>query len=63
MTDALARLRGSFPPLVTLFRGDAIDFDGFGRLIERHIDGGSHGIDGDSANCDPVFNIRFNIQE
>jgi len=37
-------LRGSFPPLVTPFRGGAVDYDAFAALIERQIADGSHGI-------------------
>ncbi len=53
MTERLARLRGSFPPLVTLFRGDAIDLDGYARLIEHHIAGGSHGILVNGTTAEP----------
>jgi 4-hydroxy-tetrahydrodipicolinate synthase len=47
------QLRGSFPPLVTLFRDGAIDLDGYARLIERHIEGGSHGILVNGTTAEP----------
>lgn len=37
-------LRGSFPPLVTPFRGGKVDYDQFAQLVERQIGAGSHGI-------------------
>jgi 4-hydroxy-tetrahydrodipicolinate synthase len=37
--------RGSIPALVTPFKDDgAIDFDAYGRLIDMHLDRGSHGL-------------------
>ncbi len=48
-----ARLRGSFPPLVTPFRGDAVDLDAYGRLVEHHINGGSHGILVNGTTAEP----------
>lgn len=37
--------RGSIPALVTPFKDDgAIDFDAYGRLIDMHLDRGTHGI-------------------
>lgn len=39
-----AFLRGSFPPLVTPFRGGKVDYDQFARLVEGQIDHGSTGI-------------------
>ena len=44
MTDALARLRGSIPPLVTPFRDGAVDYATFERLLDFHVDRGSHGV-------------------
>src|ERR1700723_4104208 len=37
-------LRGSFPPLVTPFRGGKVDYDKFAELAERQVQQGSHGI-------------------
>jgi 4-hydroxy-tetrahydrodipicolinate synthase len=37
-------LRGSFPPLVTPFRGGKVDYNKFAELAERQVKQGSHGI-------------------
>jgi 4-hydroxy-tetrahydrodipicolinate synthase len=37
-------LRGSFPPLVTPFRGGKVDYNKFAELAERQVQQGSHGI-------------------
>lgn len=37
-------LRGSYPPLVTPFRDDRVDYDAYAQLIEFQIAHGSHGI-------------------
>lgn len=37
-------LRGSYPPLVTPFRDGEVDLDAFAALVDRQIEGGSHGI-------------------
>jgi 4-hydroxy-tetrahydrodipicolinate synthase len=37
-------LRGSFPPLVTPFRGGKVDYNKFAELAERQVQKGSHGI-------------------
>lgn len=37
-------LRGSFPPLVTPFRGGKVDYNKFAELVERQVQQGSHGI-------------------
>ncbi len=37
-------LRGSYTPLVTPFRDGKVDLEQFARLVERQIEGGSHGI-------------------
>jgi 4-hydroxy-tetrahydrodipicolinate synthase len=37
-------LRGSFPPLVTPFRGGKIDTNKFAEMAERQVQQGSHGI-------------------
>jgi 4-hydroxy-tetrahydrodipicolinate synthase len=42
--DALARLKGSIPPLITPFRDGKVDYETYGRLVERQIAEGSHGI-------------------
>jgi 4-hydroxy-tetrahydrodipicolinate synthase len=37
-------LRGSYPPLITPFRGGEIDYDKFAQLVERQVCEGSHGV-------------------
>ena len=37
-------LRGSLPPLVTPFRDGAVDLDTYGKLVQWHVDAGSHGV-------------------
>jgi 4-hydroxy-tetrahydrodipicolinate synthase len=37
-------LRGSYPPLVTPFRGGKVDYNKFAELAERQVQKGSHGI-------------------
>jgi 4-hydroxy-tetrahydrodipicolinate synthase len=46
-------LKGSIPPLITPFRDGAIDFETYGRLVERHIAGGSHGILVNGTTAEP----------
>src|SRR5262249_1621121 len=37
-------LRGSYPPVITPFRNDKIDYDKFASLLERQVSEGSHGV-------------------
>jgi 4-hydroxy-tetrahydrodipicolinate synthase len=37
-------LRGSYPPVVTPFRSGNIDFEKFSMLVDRQVQGGSHGV-------------------
>lgn len=37
-------LRGSYPPVVTPFRGGKVDFDKYAELVERQAREGSHGV-------------------
>jgi 4-hydroxy-tetrahydrodipicolinate synthase len=53
MTDRLARLRGSIPPLVTPFAGDRVDYDTFGELVERQVAEGSHGVLVNGTTAEP----------
>jgi 4-hydroxy-tetrahydrodipicolinate synthase len=46
-------LRGSYPPLITPFRGGAVDFDTYGRLLERQMADGSHGIVVNGTTAEP----------
>lgn len=39
-----SQLRGSYTPVVTPFAAGAVDHRTFGRLVERQVVGGSHGI-------------------
>src|SRR3989441_793302 len=38
------QLRGSYPPLITPFKGGAVDYETYARLVEYQIAEGSHGI-------------------
>jgi 4-hydroxy-tetrahydrodipicolinate synthase len=44
MRELGSALRGSYPPLVTPFAQGEVDYDTFGRLVQRQVDGGSHGV-------------------
>ncbi|MGA2989608.1 MAG: 4-hydroxy-tetrahydrodipicolinate synthase [Candidatus Korobacteraceae bacterium] len=44
MNDQLARLRGSIPPLITPFRNGEVDYKTYERLLEFHVENGSHGV-------------------
>jgi 4-hydroxy-tetrahydrodipicolinate synthase len=47
-------LRGSYPPVVTPFdEAGAVDLDTYGRLVERLIAGGSHGIVVNGTTAEP----------
>jgi 4-hydroxy-tetrahydrodipicolinate synthase len=46
-------LSGSFPPLITPFRGDRVDEDTYARLVERQIEEGSHGILVNGTTAEP----------
>jgi 4-hydroxy-tetrahydrodipicolinate synthase len=52
---ALARdfLRGSMTPLITPFEGDAVNFDEYAVLVERHIREGGHGIVVNGTSAEP----------
>jgi len=49
----LDRLKGSIPPLVTPFRNGAVDYEGYGRLVEFEIENGSHGILVNGTTAEP----------
>ena len=38
------KIRGSIPPVITPFRGDAVDYDSYASLIERQVKEGLHGV-------------------
>ncbi|HET6630926.1 MAG TPA: 4-hydroxy-tetrahydrodipicolinate synthase [Woeseiaceae bacterium] len=48
-----SRLHGSIPPLVTPFRGDAVDYDAYARLCEFQLEQGSHGILVNGTTAEP----------
>ncbi len=47
------RLRGSFPPLVTPFRAEAVDYDAYARLCEFQLTEGSHGVLVNGTTAEP----------
>jgi 4-hydroxy-tetrahydrodipicolinate synthase len=46
-------LRGSYPPLITPFKGDAVDYDSYANLVEFQISSGSHGIVTNGTSAEP----------
>src|SRR5216684_525637 len=38
------KLFGSITPLITPFRDGLVDYDLYGKLVDRHIDQGGHGV-------------------
>ena len=42
--SGLEKIRGSIPPIVTPFRGGAVDYDAYAGLIEFQVAEGSHGV-------------------
>lgn len=44
MAVASEQLAGSFTPLVTPFRGEAVDLEAYGRLVDHQVRGGSSGV-------------------
>ncbi|HXS27883.1 MAG TPA: 4-hydroxy-tetrahydrodipicolinate synthase [Steroidobacteraceae bacterium] len=51
--DRLQRLKGSMPPLVTPFRGGAVDYDAYGELVAFQIENGTHGIVVNGTTAEP----------
>ncbi|TMJ15385.1 MAG: 4-hydroxy-tetrahydrodipicolinate synthase [Bacillati bacterium ANGP1] len=47
------QLRGSYPPLITPFKGGAVDYETYARLIEFQIAEGSHGIVVNGTTSEP----------
>ena len=45
------RIRGSIPPLVTPFANGEVDYATYARLVEFHVDEGSHGKDKPPPPC------------
>lgn len=52
--NAPENLRGSMPPLITPFTGDAVDYDAYARLVEFQIAGGSHGVLVNGTTAEPA---------
>lgn len=53
MSADLTRLKGSIPPLITPFRDGEVDTDTYVRLVEFHIQNGSHGILVNGTTAEP----------
>ena len=53
MSADLSWLKGSIPPLITPFCDGEVDFETYGRLIDRQIEGGSHGILVNGTTAEP----------
>ena len=53
MSGDISWLKGSIPPLITPFRDGDVDFETYGRLIDKQIDGGSHGILVNGTTAEP----------
>lgn len=49
----VAKLRGSYPPLITPLRNGALDEAAYANLVERQIAGGSHGIVVNGTTAEP----------
>ncbi len=50
----LDRLKGSIPPLATPFRRGHVDYDAYARIIEFHIENGSHGLLVNGTTAEPA---------
>ena len=50
----ISRLKGSIPPLITPFRGGAVDYAAYGKMVEFQIDRGSHGILVNGTTSEPA---------
>ena len=53
MAIDIGRLKGSIPPLVTVFRDGEVDLDAYARLVEFQIENGSHGILVNGTSSEP----------
>jgi 4-hydroxy-tetrahydrodipicolinate synthase len=53
MTNALTRLRGSIPPLVTPFKAGEVDYDAYASLVGFQIRNGTHGILVNGTSAEP----------
>ncbi|ODU21947.1 MAG: 4-hydroxy-tetrahydrodipicolinate synthase [Sphingomonas sp. SCN 67-18] len=50
----IRRLRGSIPPLITPFRGGAVDYEAYGDMVEFQIAQGSHGVLVNGTTSEPA---------
>jgi 4-hydroxy-tetrahydrodipicolinate synthase len=50
----ISRLKGSIPPLITPFRGGAVDYDAYARLVEFQMREDSHGILVNGTTSEPA---------
>ena len=50
---SLERLRGSIPPLITPFRGGAVDYDTYAELVAFQVRNGTHGILVNGTTAEP----------
>jgi len=48
-----SRLRGSITPLITPFAGDAVSYDEYAALVDRHIREGGHGVLVNGTSAEP----------
>ena len=46
-------LRGSYPPLITPFKGGAVDYETYAKLVEYQIAEGSHGLVVNGTTSEP----------
>jgi hypothetical protein len=51
-------LRGAYCPLIVPFSGGKIDFDTYGKLIERQIAEGTHGLLVNATSGEPIVDGR-----
>lgn len=51
--DALTRIRGSIPPVVTPFKNGAVDYEAYAGLIEFQVREGSHGVLVNGTTAEP----------
>ena len=47
-------LCGSYPPLITPFRGGDVDYDSYASLIEHQIANGTHGVVVNGTTSEPT---------
>lgn len=50
----IRRLRGSIPPLITPFRGGAVDYEAYSDMVEFQIAQGSHGVLVNGTTSEPA---------